>query len=45
MIKRVVLSVLVLTAALTVASQTTKRSMTIDDVIKWNRITEKEING
>ena len=44
MIKRVVLSVLVLTAALTAASQTTKRSMTIDDVIKWNRITEKEIS-
>ena len=45
MIKRVVLSVLVLTAALTAASQTTKRSMTIDDVIKWNRITEKEISS
>jgi dipeptidyl aminopeptidase/acylaminoacyl peptidase len=44
MIKRVVLSVLVLTAALTAASQTTKKSMTIEDVLKWNRITEKEIS-
>jgi dipeptidyl aminopeptidase/acylaminoacyl peptidase len=44
MIKRIVLSVLVLTAALTAASQTTKKSMTIEDVLKWNRITEKEIS-
>ncbi|MDO9680403.1 MAG: hypothetical protein Q7262_05260, partial [Bacteroidales bacterium] len=44
MIKRVVLSVLVLTAALTAVSQTTKKSMTIEDVLKWNRITEKEIS-
>ncbi|HCT94927.1 MAG: hypothetical protein A2X19_10395 [Bacteroidetes bacterium GWE2_39_28] len=44
MIKRVVLSVLVLMAALAAASQTTKRSMTIEDVLKWNRITEKEIS-
>jgi len=44
MIKRVVLSVLVLMAALAAASQTTKRSMTIEDVLKWNRITDKEIS-
>ncbi len=44
MIKRVALTLLVLASAITVESQIAKKSMTIDDVVRWNRITEKEIS-
>ncbi len=42
--KRLLLTATILISALTATSQNAKKAMTIDDVVKWNRITEKEIS-
>jgi dipeptidyl aminopeptidase/acylaminoacyl peptidase len=42
--KLLLLTAIILISAFTATSQNVKKAMTIDDVVKWNRITEKEIS-